>query len=271
MIDQAELERQFRGIGLQTGDKVVVHSSLRSIGRVEGGAPTVVRALLSVLGPEGLLVAPTFNFREPRFDPDATPSRMGVISETVRTWPGAVRSWQPTHTVAAIGPGAEALTAGHHLVGGGLSIDSPLDRLAAQGGWVLLLGVGHNRNSTIHVGEAQAGVPHLHVPYGPDGATSVPISVKGETIKVALREFPGCSEAFGAVEGELRRRGHIRDRMVGGASMQLMRGADLIRTVVDLLRDDPTILLCTSTACSRCPGARAMLASNAGHPLSPNA
>ncbi len=270
MIDQAELERQFRGIGLQAGDGVVVHSSLRSIGRVDGGAPTVVRALLSVLGPEGLLVAPTFNFRESRFDPAVTPSRMGVISETIRTWPGAVRSWQPTHAVAAIGEGAEALTAGHHLVGGGLSVDSPLDRLAALGGWVLLLGVGHNRNSTIHVGEAHAGVPHMHVPYGPDGATRVPISVNGDTVIVELRDFPGCSEAFGAVEGEMRRRGFIHDRMVGGASMQLMRGADLISTVVDLLQDDPTLLLCTSTACSRCPDARAMLASSAGHELTAN-
>jgi len=77
---------------------------------------------------------------------------------------------------------------------------------------------------------------------------------------VEQRDFPGCSEAFGAVEGEVRRRGLIHDRMVGGSSMQLMRGAELIETVVDLLRDDPALLLCTSGACSRCPDARRMLA-----------
>src|SRR5687768_17515783 len=160
MIDQETLVRQFRRVGLGEGDRVVVHSSLRSIGPVDGGAETVVAALLDLLGPSGLLVAPTFNFRVTRFDPDETPSRMGRLTEVVRTCPGAVRSWHPTHSVAAIGAGAAELCAGHHLVGG-LSVDSPLDRLAFSGGRVLLIGVGHNRNSSIHIGEARTPAPWL--------------------------------------------------------------------------------------------------------------
>jgi aminoglycoside 3-N-acetyltransferase len=251
MIDRETLEKKFRYLGLGEGDRVVVHSSLRSIGPVDGGAETVVAALIGLLGPNGLLAAPTFNFRVTRFDPDETPSRMGRITEVVRTWPGAVRSWHPTHSVTAIGADAEALCAGHHLVGG-LSVDSPLDRLAFSGGWVLLIGVGHNRNSSIHIGEARAPTPWLR--REPVEGT---LTVRGREATIPLLEPPGCSEAFGAAEGELRRRGAIRDGEIGQASAQLMRGRDLIETVIDLMRDDPALFLCTNPACPRCSTARA--------------
>jgi aminoglycoside 3-N-acetyltransferase len=259
MTDQGMLEAQLRRIGLGAGDRVVVHSSMREMGPIDGGAEAVVTAFLDVLGPGGLLVAPTFNFRETRFDPDATPSRMGRITETVRGWPGAARSWHPTHAVAAIGPDAAALCEGHHLVGGGLSIGSPLDRLAASGGWVLLIGVGHNRNSTVHVGEAHARVPYLRLPSRAQGPFKVPMTVRGQQVMADMREIPGCSESFGAVEGALRRRGFIRDGMIGKASAQLMRGTDLIRTVVDLVSAEPGLLLCTSPDCAHCTESRQLL------------
>lgn len=193
-------------LGLRPGDRVVVHSSLKAIGPIDGGAETVIRALLDVIGPGGLLVVPTFTYFTVRFDPTSEPGLTGRIPETLRSWPGAVRSWHPTHSVAAIGAGAAALCAGHHLVGG-LALDSPLDRLAAQDGYVLLLGVGHVVDSTVHIGEAHLPVPYLGVPFQPDQPRRASVLLDGEEIAVPLRHPPGCSRAFGAVERPLRRRG----------------------------------------------------------------
>jgi aminoglycoside 3-N-acetyltransferase len=74
-----------------------------------------------------------------------------------------------------------------------------------------------------------------------------------------LLEYPGCSEAFGAVESALRKRGVIRDSEIGAASIQLMRGRDLIETVIEVVREDPVLFLCTNPDCQRCSTARVMM------------
>ena len=107
MHTRGELATDFRRIGLERGDAVVLHGSLRSIGRVDGGADTVVAALLDVLGPDGLLAAPVYTYWTQRFDPAADPGQTGRIAEAIRRWPGAVRSWHPSHSVAAIGDGRQ--------------------------------------------------------------------------------------------------------------------------------------------------------------------
>src|SRR5688500_10428768 len=106
MTDRTGITEDLHRLGLAVGDALVVHSSLRSIGPVEGGAEAVVAALLDVVGERGLLVAPTFTYRGERFDPLTEPGLTGRIAEAVRSWPGALRSWHPTHSVAAIGLGA---------------------------------------------------------------------------------------------------------------------------------------------------------------------
>jgi aminoglycoside 3-N-acetyltransferase len=252
---RAELASQLDRIGLERGDAVVLHSSLRSIGRVDGGAETVVAALLDVLGPEGLLVAPTYTYWTQRFDPVTEASLTGRITETIRLWPGAVRSWHPTHSVAAIGMGAAELCDGHHLVGA-VSHGSPLDRLAARGGKILLLGVGHVTNSTIHVGEVRANVPYLDIPFSVESFTSATVVTPSGDVCVPIIQPSGCSRAFGAIEQPLRHRGAIRDGLVGEAVAQLMRGRDVIEAVVELLRADPAALLCNDPDSYRCAQAR---------------
>ncbi len=96
-VTQADIETGLRALGLARGDLVMVHSSLRAFGTVDGGARAVAQALLSVLEPEGTLVVPIFRayFTEGPdqvWYRDSSPSLMGAVSETVRTWPGARRS-----------------------------------------------------------------------------------------------------------------------------------------------------------------------------------
>lgn len=229
-------------IGLGPGDCVVVHSSLRAVGLA---ADDLIDQLLDAVGPQGIIVMPAFTYDNETFALDA-PSRTGALTEVFRRRQEAVRSLHPTYSVAAIGEGAAGLLEGHERAGA-TALDSPLDRLAASGGFVLLLGVGHTANTTAHVGEFHADAPYLGIPFDPDWPTH------------GFDRFPGCSRAFGLLERPLRERGAIRDGKVGGALAQLVSGAAVIEATVELLRGDPGALLCTDPGCYRCSRARKRL------------
>jgi aminoglycoside 3-N-acetyltransferase len=226
-------------IGLRPGDRVVVHSSLRAVGL---DADELIDGLLAAVGPQGLVVMPTFTYDNETFAPD-TPGRTGALTEVFRRRQDAVRSAHPTYSVAAIGEGAAELLDGHARVGA-TAIDSPLDRLTARGGLVLLLGVGHTSNTTAHVGEFHANAPYLDIPFDPAWPTH------------GYDRFPGCSRAFGVLERPLRERGAIRDGRVGRALAQLVPGSAVIEETVTLLHGDAAALLCTDPGCYRCSLAR---------------
>ncbi len=170
------LTDQFEALGVAPGMTLMVHSSLSSLGYVVGGAPAVILALESVLGPEGTLAMPTHTgdltdpaawsnpsvpeawhqvIRDsmPAYRQDLTPSRdMGVIPECFRKQCGALRSYHPSVSWAARGPNAASITEGHSLSfaqGEG----SPLARCYDHGAYVLLVGVGYDRNTSFHLAE----------------------------------------------------------------------------------------------------------------------
>jgi aminoglycoside 3-N-acetyltransferase len=155
---------------------LLVHSSLKSLGFVCGGPVAVVYALERALGAEGTLVMPThtsiltepahwsnppvpsswfdtIRSETPAFDPEMTPSvGMGIIPETFRRQRGTVRSAHPCVSFAARGPNALRIV-GDHPLENGLGEASPLGRLYELDAWILLLGVDHDRNTTIHLAE----------------------------------------------------------------------------------------------------------------------
>ena len=229
-------------IGLRSGDAVVAHASLRAVGL---DADAVIDALLDAVGSDGLVVMPTFTYVNETYDSDL-PGRTGALAEAFRRRPDVRRSSHPTYSVAAVGAGAAELLAGHEAAGA-TGVDSPLGRLAAGGGHVLLLGVGHTANTTVHVGEFRADAPYLDIPFDPGWPAH------------GADRFPGCSRGFGAIERPLRERGAIRDGKVGSAVAQLVPGAAVIEATVELLRADPAALLCTDPGCYRCSRARARL------------
>ena len=182
-ITRERLIADFNTLGLAAGETVLVHSALSRLGWVVGGAETVVLALLDVLGTEGTLMVPTHsshnsdpvNWRNPPvpeswwpvirdhmppFDPTRTRTRMmGQIAETVRMWPGAHRSDHPQMSFTALGSNAEALTSTHTPLEEGFKEISPLGKLNELDGWVMLLGVGHGNNTSLHLAEERAEFP----------------------------------------------------------------------------------------------------------------
>lgn len=254
-----ELADDLRSLGVRAGSRVVLHSSLRSLGSPPPPPDDVLDALCEVVGSDGIVVVPTFTYVSTRFDPASTPGRTGVVGETLRRRPNAVRSLHPFYSLAAVGDGAQALLADHETMPG-TAVDSPLGRLARQGGLVLLLGVGHVANTTIHVGEFEAQVPYLDIPFDPEWPRAARIALgDGSSRSVEYEAFPGCSRAFGTVEHRLRARSTIRDGRIGRAAAQLVPGGAVIAATVELLEESPSALLCTDSRCYRCTRARRRL------------
>ncbi|MBR7833939.1 AAC(3) family N-acetyltransferase [Actinospica durhamensis] len=175
------LRAQLAELGLTAGQTVLVHSSLRAVGPIRGGAQALRDLLLDLLGPDrGTLVVPAqtssvsatsgeflaataamdaarylaYLDALPGFDPRLSPSEgMGALAEAVRTHPRARRSAHPITSFAAVGPLAEELMAAHPL-DSLLGKESPLGRMYECGALVLLLGVGYDKCTAFHLGES---------------------------------------------------------------------------------------------------------------------
>lgn len=234
-VTRDQIVSGLREIGLREGDLVQVHSSLKSFGYVEGGAEAVVDALLDAVGPSGTVMMPTFNHgRAELFDLRETPSYNGLITETLRKRPEAVRGLHPTHAYAAIGPAARELTSGHQDVST-FSIECPLGRLAQRGGWVLMLGAPLNTNTIAHVGETLAGAHCL-------GYRQSPRKVRDEGGAVvdawSDRWRDGkCPIEWDPLYERLRGRGQLRRGRIGDAEIHLMKGMDVIQATVELAKE----------------------------------
>jgi len=241
-VTRTDIASGLHGMGLKAGAKIMVHSSLSSLGHVEGGGATVVEAFLDVLGSAGTLMVPTFTHSGTEyFDPLVSPSKNGAITEAARARPEAVRSLHPTHAVTAIGPEAEELV-GDDLERGALGRDCALDKLAQRGGCVFLLGVDHIVNSTIHIGEDYGGDNRQRGSFTPENPKIVILNhpERGE-IEIPLTEMMGSTVAFERMEDELRSRGQLSEGRIGAASCQLMRGQHVIDAAIDIVtRDLPT-------------------------------
>ena len=243
-IDRLTMSQQFGELGLGRGEAVLIHGSLSSLGHVEGGAPSVIAALLDTLGPYGTIAAPTLTGSEelsaenpPTIEIANTPCWTGAIPEAVRTYPGAIRSYHPTHSAAAIGPLADWLCAAHHLSPTPCGYLSPYVRLAMRGGKILMLGVGLDTCTTFHSCEEMARAPYVCQPETAAGAVILADGARLET-PVLLHDYNGPERGYPAFESILEKRGILTVGNAGAARILLIDSKRLVETVLAFLARD---------------------------------
>lgn len=164
MHNRASILEQINALRLSRSDTVLIHSSMKAIGAVEGGADTVLDAFQEYLS-DGLLVLPTHTWKQINgeyniFDPQSEPSCVGVLTERFRMRPEAIRSWHPTHSVAAVGRDAKDFTAGEE------AWDTPCPRAGCWGklydrnAKVLFVGCTLRSNTLLHGVEEWNEIPN---------------------------------------------------------------------------------------------------------------
>jgi len=243
-VTRKDIVEGLEALGLRSGDVAFVHSSLSSFGHVEGGAETVVQALLDVLGPTGTLAVPIFErFFEGRegqmWDRETSPSLMGKISETARTWPGARRSYHAPHPIAAIGPMAEDLTERHNEPD--FSFDSAFSRLLELNAWIMLIGVSYNVCTMVHIIEERAEVPYRRWIDLEGTVTDNGVALKKGY--PSLKRYPGVGNTFLPLGERMEQEGLVNEVMIGRSTVRAFRSRDLYETGWGAVRRDPLFLV----------------------------
>lgn len=244
-MTRESLAEELRQIGLAKGSTVIVHSSLSSIGWVCGGEVAVIEALKEVVSEEGTLVMPahsgnlsdpaiwgkppvpeawwdTIRATMPAYDPKVTPTwGMGRIAELFRCMPGVLRSDHPQTSFAAWGRHAKWVTE-HQSLDYGMGEQSPLARIYALDGHVLLLGVGYNSNTSFHLGEYRTGRSKTCINYSP-------IIENGKRVWKAMTELEFRTEEFDALGEAFEQSGcEVRQGAVGLAQVKLFKQRDCV-------------------------------------------
>ncbi|MFQ8648230.1 MAG: AAC(3) family N-acetyltransferase [Lachnospira sp.] len=162
--NKQQLQDQLESMGLKGDETILIHSSMKSIGEVDGGADTVLDAWMEYFK-DGLLLLPTHTWKtvnadNPVYNPQTTPSCVGLLTNMFMKRDGVIRSLHPTHSMAGYGKNAAEYLAGEEYNNTPCTPGGCYDRLKDAGGKVLLVGVGHERNTYIHSVEEVLNVPN---------------------------------------------------------------------------------------------------------------
>lgn len=259
MLSFDEFTGGLRQLGVEARRPVIVHSSLSAFGQVNGGADTLLRALLACFN---TVLMPAFTYKT-LITPESGPpnngivygsgrdqNRMaeffssdmpvdptiGVVAETLRRHPQAARSGHPILSFCGVNAGAalQGQTVSQPL--------QPIHALASVGGWALLLGVDHTSNTSIHYGELVAGRKQfIRWALTPQGILECP-------------GWPGCSDGFQAIAPYLA--DVRRVAQVGSGLIQAFPLVGVVEAVIQAIAEDSQALLCNRPDCGRCNAVR---------------
>jgi aminoglycoside 3-N-acetyltransferase len=257
-MNRDELKQLFDRLAIR-GQQVVVHPSLSAFGEVDGGSDTVCLALIDAIG-NGTVLLPAFTYAETlighrpgrtvAFHPDLPVSReIGAIAEAFRRLPGVLRSSHPTHSFAAYGRQARDVLSTQR----DNNVLGPLKKLNIAQGQILLLGVGLDRATAIHLAEEQLQMPYLA------RRSAIRLNAAGYEERVVLENVPGCSVAFTRLEERLDPAKVLSIPLARGVARKLP-----VRYLVNLasraLGQNPEIFVCDRPECASCAAKREALA-----------
>lgn len=247
-----------RSLGVETGDTLLLHSAVNTIGRArdmvrapDTGMAWLLEALLEAVGPDGIVAAPTFTktFKSAQdgpagdvWNPARSPSRVGSFTDYLWRRPGAVRSDHPTHSVAALGQRAREFCAGHSWREGAATFDrnGPWGKLAGWGGKILWLGTSMRTHTAVHVVEDWMRLPYM--------ATCIALVDDNDvTREVKVTQSPAGPRDFyrkgSKAERAWNAAGMGRHGQVGRADCHLMSAPEFFDWLWTALLADPALLL----------------------------
>lgn len=237
----ASLAEELQACGLAEGQTVLVHLAMSKLGWIVGGAEAVVLALLAAAGDSGTIMMVTHSSgntdpsdwqhppvpeawwqtirdHTPAYNPLTTPTRgVGRVPELFRTWPGAVRSTHPAFSLAALGPHARELVADHALEED-TGDCSPLGKLYELDGHVLLLGVDHGNNTSLHLAEFRARYPGKRTL-----RTGSALRVSGQRRWVSYQTLDTYTDDFGELGAAFDRAHNIAVHRINDAEARFFR------------------------------------------------
>ena len=245
MLTKNDLVTGFRTTGLTAGDVVLVHSSYKSLGPVDGGPQTVVDALLEVLTPSGTLIMPTFNFNfnkgEP-WDVRTTPSHMGVLTEVVRVNPESRRIFHPFYSFAILGTLKDELTKARYKDSYGTdSIFMQLRKLDAK---IMVIGLSYTHSMTFfHHIEQMEGVDYRFIKAFTGKVTDETGKTYEDTFTMLVRNIDlGVQTEVDPMGAVLEERGVVSIHKIGEAEVKMMKANDIYRVTAEEMKKNPALM-----------------------------
>lgn len=228
MYTKSDIHAQLAAMGVSPADTVLMHTSMKAVGEVEGRAEGFLNILIDYFAEDGLFLIPTHTYAnvgdpsKPTMDMTSSYTCIGLLPSLAAAHPAAHRSLHPSHSMAAFGKRAAEYIAGEENIDTSTHWKGCYGKLYEAGGKVLLCGVGHNRNTYLHSCEERIGVPNR-----------LSINLKPTTIKMPSGEIVshpihchcaiGCGDVsahYPKYEPAFRRAGAIVDGHLGDAAVQ---------------------------------------------------
>jgi aminoglycoside 3-N-acetyltransferase len=245
MLTFEQLADGFRNLGVEAGDTLLVHSSYKSLGEVEGGPQTVIHALETTLGAAGTLIMPTFNFdfnKGVPWDVRKTRSKMGALTEVVRVDPRAKRVFHPFYPFAVLGKHAEML--GNLRYKSAYERNSVFGKLRDLDGKIMVIGLSYNDSMTFfHHIEQMEGVDYRFLKQFTGEVTDENGNTYTDTFEMLVRDIDkGVMTMVNPMGALMEQAGIVKIRKIGEADVKLMKANEVYEFTAREMKRDPHLL-----------------------------
>jgi len=245
MLTKTDLIENFKALGVETGDTLLVHSSYKSLGGVDGGPQAVIDAFLEILGEDGTLLMPTFNFdfcKGADWDVKETPSQMGYMTNLARLDLRAKRVFHPIYSFAVIGKYADDFAKIKDKSSYGAN--SAFAKLRELDGKIMVIGLSYNDSMTFfHHIEEMEGVDYRYLKTFTGQITDWEGKTYEDSYQMLVRDLDkGVKTMVNPMGALLEKAGIIKSRQIGTADVKLMKANEVYEFTAKEMKRDPHLL-----------------------------